>query len=118
MEYRPKALSENEDTNVNVTRRSPLRDVLVMLGGALAILVVLYWILGFAVDLLSPYIPLHVEKQMGRLFALNLCENEDPSESARLQEMLDRLQPGLEEEDRRCPRGCPCSRPWPSSSRA
>ena len=65
MEYIPKL----PETNVNVTPTSPLRDLLVMLGGVMLLLVALYIALGLAVDLMVPHISPAMEARFSDYFS-------------------------------------------------
>ena len=60
MKYTPRRLK----TNVNVTPTSPLKDLVVLVGGLLAIGVGIYVLLGFAVDLIAPRISIDLEKKL------------------------------------------------------
>ncbi|MEA3230390.1 MAG: M48 family metallopeptidase [Thermodesulfobacteriota bacterium] len=60
MKYTPRRLK----TNVNVTPTSPLKDLVVLVGGLLAIGVGIYVLMGFAVDLIAPRISLGLEKKL------------------------------------------------------
>ncbi len=57
MSYVPKLPKEN----VNVSKRHPLLDLATLLGGALAILLGLYFLLGLAVDLTVDHLPADFE---------------------------------------------------------
>ncbi len=72
MKYTPR----QPDINVNVTPTSPLKDFFVLSGGLLAITVAVYFLLGFAVDLIIPHISPETEKKMSVIFG-NLAEKED-----------------------------------------
>ena len=50
MKYTPR----EPKTNVNVSPTSPLREVFVLTGGLRIIVIVIYLLLGLAVDLLGP----------------------------------------------------------------
>lgn len=66
MQYVPTPLPEE---NVNISKRSPLWDLTTLLGGALLILLLVYWLLGFAVDYYVPRLSLEREAQLGNSFA-------------------------------------------------
>lgn len=66
MQYVPTPLPEE---NVNISKRSPLWDLATLLGGALGLLLVVYWLLGFAVDYYVPRLSLERETQLGNAFA-------------------------------------------------
>ena len=65
MKYTPKTLHEN----VNISHSSALRELLLLLGGILTLLVIVYIILGFAVDFVIPRLPSELEQHLGRLYA-------------------------------------------------
>jgi Zn-dependent protease with chaperone function len=73
MKYTPR----EPTTNVNVSRTSPLREFFVLTGGLLTVLVVIYLILGFAVDLIIPHISSNLEKKIAVPF-LNSIETKKP----------------------------------------
>ena len=60
MKYTPR----EQKTNVNVTPTSPLREFFVLTAGLLAIIVGVYFLLGFAVDLLVPRISPELERKL------------------------------------------------------
>ena len=64
MQYIPRLPKKN----VNVTPTSPLRDLLVMLGGVMLTLVAVYVALGVAVDLLVPHITPDMEARISGYF--------------------------------------------------
>ncbi len=74
MKYVPKQL--DEEGNVNVTKRRPLKDLVVMLGGVLGIILAVYVLAGLLVDALAPHISRDLEVKMGRLFSRNFCAEE------------------------------------------
>ncbi|MBN2332307.1 MAG: M48 family metallopeptidase [Deltaproteobacteria bacterium] len=96
MKYRPKILS----SNVNISPTSPWKEFLLLAGGLLGIAVVLYLVLGFAVELLVPRLSPKIEQALANnlLRKLHISENDAPEKNKALQELLDRLQqhcPGL-----------------------
>jgi len=64
MKYTPKRLK----TNVNITPTSPLKELVVLVGGLLAIGVGIYVLMGFAVDLIAPRISPDLEKKLATPF--------------------------------------------------
>ena len=60
MKFIPKELNKN----VNISKRAPIKDFFILLGGILGVLVCIYIILGFAVDFLAPRIPPALEKKI------------------------------------------------------
>jgi len=89
MKYSPR----QPDTNVNVTPTSPLKDFFVLSGGLLVITVAVYFLLGFAVDLIIPHISPETEKKMSAIFG-NLAEKETafPEKHRKLQALIDNIQ--------------------------
>jgi len=89
MKYTPR----QPETNVNVTPTSPLKEFLVLSGSLLAITVAVYFLLGFAVDLIIPHISPETEKKMSVIFG-NLAEKETafPEKQRKLQALLDTIQ--------------------------
>ncbi len=79
--------------NVNVTPTSPLKDFFVLSGSLLAITVAVYFLLGFAVDLIIPYISPETENKMTAIFG-NLAETKTafPEKQRKLQALLDTIQ--------------------------
>lgn len=89
MEYTPR----QPETNVNVTPTSPLKDFFVMSGGLLVITVAVYFLLGFAVDLIIPHISPETEKKMTAIFGnLTKTKTAYPEKQSKLQALLDSIQ--------------------------
>jgi len=78
MKYTPRELK----TNVNVSPTSPLREVFVLTGGLLIIIIGIYLLLGLAVDLLAPRISPEFEKQLAPLFMQSIQAEETATASA------------------------------------
>jgi predicted Zn-dependent protease len=89
--YTPKELPEN----VNISRQSPLREFLKLLVGAVVAVVVLYLLLGFFVHVFVPFIPVSVEKRLGKLVVAGLQKKMPLEKEAHLQSILDTLLPHL-----------------------
>jgi len=89
MKYTPR----QPDTNVNVTPTSPLKDFFILSGGLLVIIVAVYFLLGFAVDLIVPHISPETEKKMTAIFG-NLAETKTayPEKQSKLQALLYSIQ--------------------------
>jgi predicted Zn-dependent protease len=87
MKYTPKELQEN----VNVSHTSPLKELFLLLGGALGILLVIYVVLGFAVDLIVPRLPPGIEGHLGELYAQSFSSEEQTAAGEHLQELLNDL---------------------------
>ncbi len=87
MKYTPKAFQKN----VNVSETSLLKDFFVLLGGLFALMVLLYIVLGFGVDLIVPRLSLRAEKMLGVPFQQFYSETEKNASSEKLEEMLTEL---------------------------
>jgi len=90
MKYTPRL----PETNDNVTPSSPLKELAVLAGGLLAIIVGIYFILGFAVDLIVPRLSPAVESRLATPFLMTVTDIDDAEDSTRtkVQGILDRLQ--------------------------
>ncbi len=60
MKYVPKPL----EGNVNVSRTHPLKELLLLCGGVLGLVLAAYLALGFAVDWIVPYVPQELEEKI------------------------------------------------------
>jgi len=79
--------------NVNITKTSAIREFLALAGGLLAIILVLYLILGFAVEMLVPHLSPGIEQAMAvNLLPRMMGKEIDETKSRELQPLLDRLQ--------------------------
>jgi predicted Zn-dependent protease len=80
-------------TNHNVSESSPLRELAILLGGLLAVAIVLYLLLGFAVELLVPHITPTLEKRLSALLLnhYQANEEEDPQQLY-LQQLINTMQ--------------------------
>ena len=87
MKYTPKRIEEN----VNVTHSSPLKELFLLLGGLLGILIAVYIVLGFAVDMIAMRFPPDLEQHLDGIFASSFTDNEHIPADDYLQELLDRL---------------------------
>ena len=87
MKYTQKELKGN----VNVSRTSPIKEFFILSGGILGVILVIYIVLGFAVDFVVSRLPTDVEQSLGRLYS-GMYENakKTPAE-IRLQQILDEL---------------------------
>jgi len=80
-------------TNVNVTPTSPLREFFILSGGLVIIVVSLYFLLGLAVDLMVPYLPMTFEKKLADVFVKTLNEEHAGSDRQQyIQSLMDQLQ--------------------------
>jgi len=64
MKYTPR----QPGSNVNVTPTSPLREFFILTAGLLGMVIIIYMVLGLAVDLIAPRISTDLENKMGSLF--------------------------------------------------
>ncbi|MBU1076799.1 MAG: M48 family metallopeptidase [Spirochaetes bacterium] len=77
MKYTPKILNDY----FNISKRSPIADFFILVSISLGILLAVYFLLGFAVDLIVPHIPIQVEKTLGKIFTLQYNSNKKASEN-------------------------------------
>ncbi|GAK58518.1 peptidase M48, Ste24p [Candidatus Vecturithrix granuli] len=87
MKYTPKALHEN----VNISHSSTLWELLLLLGGILGILVIVYIVLGFAVDFVVPRLPSGLEQHLGSLYASAFEAYPSTSAERALQTLTDQI---------------------------
>lgn len=87
MKYTAKALHEN----VNISHSSPLWELLLLLGGVLGILVIVYIVLGFAVDFVVPRLPSGLERHLGNLYASAFEAYPSTSAERILQRLTDQI---------------------------
>jgi len=87
MKYTPKELHQN----VNVSQTSALKELFLLLGGALGILIVIYIVLGFAVDLIVPRLSPGIEGHLAKLYAQRFADEEQTAAGKYLQELLEEL---------------------------
>ncbi|MBW1799674.1 MAG: M48 family metallopeptidase [Deltaproteobacteria bacterium] len=90
MKYTPR----QPQSNVNVTPTSPLKDFFVLAGGLLAIVVIIYLLLGLAVDVIAPHISMDLENKMAPLVGASFkMDRKDPSKRTQfLQSIVDNIQ--------------------------
>jgi len=82
--------------NVNISQTSPLKNFFILLGGISGIILSCYVLLGFAVDIIVPRLPVTFEKSMGRIFLKKFRITETDQQNPRLQNILNRLSGGME----------------------
>lgn len=87
MKYTPKELNGN----VNVSHTSPIKEFFLLLGGTLAVILIVYVALGFTVDLIIPRLPPAVEKALGSLYLKHYGNTEKTTAGKQLQNLLDDL---------------------------
>ncbi len=64
MKYTPKPV----EGNVNISHTHPIKELLLLCGGVLAIVLATYFLLGLAVDYAAPYIPREFEEKIADKF--------------------------------------------------
>jgi predicted Zn-dependent protease len=57
-----------KSTNVNISKESPIKELVILVGGLALCIVTIYSALGFAIDHAVDYISPNIEKQLGELF--------------------------------------------------
>jgi Zn-dependent protease with chaperone function len=90
MKYTPKDLEEN----VNVSPQSPLRTFSIAFAKILAVLVIIYFIIGALVDLIAPRVSVGTEKKIGALIDAAFKDRKQTEQELRLQSILDPLAKG------------------------
>ncbi|MBD3305146.1 M48 family metalloprotease, partial [candidate division KSB3 bacterium] len=87
MKYTPKPLQGN----VNVSPTSPLKELFLLLGGLIGIMIIVYLVLGLAVDVIVPRLPAGLERHLGVLYS-DVFDQRNPSPADQaLQELLETL---------------------------
>jgi predicted Zn-dependent protease len=84
MKFTPRPLAEN----VNASKRHPLAELAWMLGGLALILMVLYLLVGQAVEVVAERLPTGAERWLGRQALKNFAAAENPELDRRLQALL------------------------------
>jgi beta-barrel assembly-enhancing protease len=79
------------DDGVNIPKQSQPLEFLYLIAGLLGIMLAVYILLGFAVDLLVPHIPGSVEKKLGELYAQKTGKSSDPYATKKMQKLVDDL---------------------------
>ena len=89
MKYTPR----QPKSNVNVTPTSHIREFFVLAGGLLGLIVVIYLVLGLAVDLIVPHISIDLENKMGVHFFQSMDgKDADSQREYYVQSLMDDLQ--------------------------
>ncbi|MGA1871597.1 MAG: M48 family metallopeptidase [bacterium] len=94
MKYIPKELKGN----VNISPKSPLKEFFYLLVSLLGILLGIYIILGFMIDLIVPRLSPDVEKRLGTFFSQLYESNDEIGTKKELQRILDDLTKELSSE--------------------
>ena len=91
MKFTPRQV--DPETNINVTPTHPLKELAVLLGGLIGIIVGTYIVLGFLVDVVVPRISHETEMQLAELFVGMVPESGDVADKTRaVQELTNRIQ--------------------------
>ena len=89
MKYTPR----QTESNVNVTPTSPIREFFVLMGGLLGIVILIYILLGLAVNLIVPHISVDLEKKMAAPFIRSMyAQDADTIRQHYVQALIDDLQ--------------------------
>jgi Zn-dependent protease with chaperone function len=90
MKYTPRL----PETNDNVSPTSPLKELAVLTGGLLAVIVGIYLSLGWAVDFIVPRLSPAVERRLAKPFLSTVTDIDDAADATQVtvQGILDRLQ--------------------------
>ncbi len=91
MKYTPKEIKKN----VNISQTSPLKELFLLLAGALAGLVFIYVVLGFCLDIIAPRLPHEIEQNLGKLFHKFYEKEQQTDDAGRLRQLLSDLEKGL-----------------------
>ena len=92
MKFEPVELKENH----NVSEGSRLKDMFVLLGGLIAILLIIYFLSGLLVDFIAPHLPESLENSINSLYYKHI-KDDDTNQSMKLQNLVDSL---VSEQDR------------------
>jgi len=88
-----KFIAKIADRNVNVSKTHPLQEFAILAGGLLTIAVVVYFLLGLAVDQIVSHLSPEYERKLGSVFMQRFMEEgKADKRTLALQTMVDRLQ--------------------------
>jgi Zn-dependent protease with chaperone function len=89
MKYTPR----QPGSNVNVTPTSPLREFFLLTAGLLGMVMLIYIVLGLAVDLIAPRISTNLENKMGGLFVGSIeAKDSDSIRGTYIRSLVEALQ--------------------------
>lgn len=91
MRYTAHELKEN----VNISKKSPLRELFSLFISLLGIILIIYILLGFAVDIIAPVLPDTIDESLGKFYKPLYANTK--AESKKVQELLNSLIENLEE---------------------
>lgn len=90
MKYVPKEITEE----VNVAKTSPLAELFTLMSGILGIIIIVYILTGFAVDLIVATGSSEFEQTLGKIYNNSFIDKKRPAEvktEAKIQKILDNL---------------------------
>lgn len=88
MKFTPASFKEN----VNISQRNPLGEFFTLLGGILGVLLIIYFVLGIALDIVVEKIPDKIETRLGGFFDRAYRLKKTPTSlEQRIQKLLDEL---------------------------
>jgi predicted Zn-dependent protease len=87
MKFTPKEFTEE----VNFPKEAPLKELGILLGGILGIIVLIYILIGFAVDIIVTRYPVKIEQTLVNLYSQRYKSVERTETELKLQEVLDKL---------------------------
>ena len=97
MKYVPKL----PDDTVNVTKQNPLVELFKMVAGLIVITAAVIFIISISAELLSPYIPVKVEKKLGSFISASMCAVKMEEEVKELETILEKFKPYFSIKDKR-----------------
>lgn len=74
--------------NVNISHTPPIKEFFILLGGLVAIFLIIYVGMGFAVDVIAPRISVDFEKKLGGVFIRRLGDKDTTNEARDLEELF------------------------------
>lgn len=84
-------IPKQPDDNANIPKQSQALEFLYLLAGLTGMLFAVYILLGFAVDLVVPYIPESTEQKLEKLYAPGEMKQENSAAQKKLQKLVDSL---------------------------
>ncbi len=96
-----KYVSKIPDDSVNITKNNPLIEFLKMVTGIFVITAAVVFLISVASELLSPYIPVKVEKKLGTLISAPMCAVKMEEEVKELETILEKFRPFFSPKDKR-----------------
>lgn len=93
MQFIPREIQDN----VNISSQSPLKEFFILLSAFLCSIIVIYVLLGFAVELIVPNLPVKVEQRLGAMYSRQYAGEKDEVSAVKEAE-LQRILEGLLQE--------------------